>query len=550
MTLLYRIIYAAHANGSHHKLALDALKRLASPSAESWRRLFLQHAETYLIGSKAPDKEFKDFRNHVLHVGDDYWGGAPEKAQQWYERTVTALQNRSWSEAVYAAGVLSHYYTDPIHPFHTGQSPEENNIHRAVEWSINRAYDSLREEGEARHQSLAVLVPSGDDWLRQLVIEGAETSHRYYQRLIAEYDFDVGVNDPPAGLNAACRSAVAELIVYSAEGFARILDRTFVEAGVAPPDVELTAETFLATLKIPLKWVEKKLANSEDRAAVRAMYDELKTTGKVEATLPEDDRQVRELHKREVLEPRQRQRAERLKSRLAGAIDGTSKQAPPSASPKPATPPAAPAGTGADTGNRQAPPTQPIAESTPVDEGTKENPLATPDAPTQVQAFAAITPLNDGEDPAGEQHSHQAMRVYLAKQDDIVDAPSIGPKTAARFNSIGLVSVSDLLACDPDETAHLLDTRHITPATIRAWQAQAHLVMTVPGLRGTHAQLLQGAGFESADVIANTDPESLSAAVLAFAATSDGQRILRDGTPPDIEKIKSWIDSARTSAAA
>lgn len=552
MTLLYRIIYAAHANGSHHKLALDALKRLGSPSAQRWRRLFLKHAETYLIGSTAPDKEFKDFSNHVLHVGDDYWGGAPEKAKLWYERTITALQNRSWSEAVYAAGVLSHYYTDPIHPFHTAQSEEENNIHRAVEWSINRAYDSLRREGEARHASLSVLVPNDADWLRQLVIEGAETSNRHYQKLIAEYNFEIGVNDPPAGLNDACRAVVSELIIYAAEGFARILDRAFVEGAVEPPEVELTAETVVASLKIPVKWVEKKLADNEDRATVRAMYDELNATGKVERTLPEDDRQVRASHQREVLEPRRRQRNERLRLRLAeGYAVPDDRSHDQKSHPNTRTlPPAAPAGDTSST--TQAADVEQGATNlskAPNASGTDKHDTNFAAVPAPAPEAEAITVVEIADSKATNT-SAAAPRIYLSEGDNIVDAPSIGPKTAQRFYAIGVNTVAEFLAADPDRTASELDTRHITSDTLRAWQAQARLVLTVPGLRGTHAQLLQGAGFASRDAIADASPGALSAAVLAFAATPDGQRVLRDGAPPDIEKMKAWIDNARASSLA
>jgi hypothetical protein len=70
MSLLFRIVYAAHANGTHHKLALDALRHLERPDADAWHRVFLKYAELYLAGSKAPDTEFKDFKNHVLHDRD------------------------------------------------------------------------------------------------------------------------------------------------------------------------------------------------------------------------------------------------------------------------------------------------------------------------------------------------------------------------------------------------------------------------------------------------------------------------------------------------
>ena len=81
MSLLFRVVYAAHASGTHHKLALDALTELRNPQAEGWRRLFLEHAETYLRGSKAPDNELEDFKSHVLHVGDGYWGGSTERTR-------------------------------------------------------------------------------------------------------------------------------------------------------------------------------------------------------------------------------------------------------------------------------------------------------------------------------------------------------------------------------------------------------------------------------------------------------------------------------------
>ena len=156
-SLLYRVVYAAHANGTHHKLALDALRHLTHPQADKLTRLVLANIEAYLKGSKDPDNEFKDFQNHVLHVGDAYWGGAPEKTVAWYEHTVDAMRAGRWEDAVYAAGVTSHYFTDPIHPFHTAQSEAENNIHRAVEWSINRSYDAL--VAEMRTYALPEPVP-------------------------------------------------------------------------------------------------------------------------------------------------------------------------------------------------------------------------------------------------------------------------------------------------------------------------------------------------------------------------------------------------------
>ena len=261
MNLLFRIVYATHANGTHHKLALDALRHLQNPDAHGWQRLFLRHCEVYLEGSKAPDKEFKAFKNHVLHVGDNFWGGAPEKVESWYGILVDALKKESWHEAVYAAGIMSHYYTDPIHPFHTAQSKAENNIHRAVEWSISKSYGALAARNKAK-QPPEIDLGTDDAWIKDHVIAGAETSHQYYETLIANYNFARGVVDPPDGLNEVCKELVSDLIAYAALGHARLLDRAFSEAGVTPPEVSLTAETFVASLKIPLKWVLRKMEDA------------------------------------------------------------------------------------------------------------------------------------------------------------------------------------------------------------------------------------------------------------------------------------------------
>lgn len=71
---------------------------------------------------------------------------------------------------------------------------------------------------------------------------------------------------------------------------------------MAAPDVNLSLDTVMATLRSRQSGSKKKLSNAEDRRIVQAMYDELQATGRVEHSLPEDDRIIRDLHKREVLD--------------------------------------------------------------------------------------------------------------------------------------------------------------------------------------------------------------------------------------------------------
>ncbi|MGH1418677.1 MAG: DUF4332 domain-containing protein [Hyphomicrobiaceae bacterium] len=562
MSLLFRLVYATHANGTHHKLALDALHTLTGDNSEAWRKVFLKHAELFLEGSKAPDKEFKDFRNHVLHVSDDFWGGAPDKVVNWYAHTVAALKAENWSEAVYAAGVLSHYYTDPIHPFHTAQSEAETSMHRAVEWSINKSYNELRAEGLKRYPNLDVPVPTGENWLADMACDGAETSHAYYEKLIAHYNLTVGVSDPKAGLDPTARRIISELLLYAAVGFGRILERAIEESGVEPPTVTLTAETFLATLRIPMRWVQKKMDNAEDKAIVQAMWDELQATGTVDKTLPEDDRMVRDLHRKEILEPRRQRRQQARANRVSRTSkpDTTPPKLPKAhATPTPVTlSESMPAELNASLPDQNVAPRTEVPTSqrglttladrppATVEQSLASSPqIQTPPTPPPQPIVSQLHTLDNLQT-----NNDRKARYYLKASDPVEDGPSIGPKTAKRLATANIETVQDLFDCNPEAVAIALGQRHITPSVIRDWQDQAELVINVPELRGGHAQLLVGSGYRDIDQLAAAEPTKLSTDVLKFVMTSQGERILRDGNPPDLEKITAWINNAQRALAA
>ncbi len=541
MNLLFRIVYAAHASGTHHKLALDALRHLEGMDVDLWQRLFLQHAKLYLEGSKAPDNEFKDFKNHVLHTRDGYWGGAPEKVRSWYNHLVEALAQQDWPTAVYCAGVLSHYYTDPLQPLHTAQSEAENNIHRAVEWSISKAYDELRALGEVEFPNIDVDLPPGPNWLAQLVCQGAEKANGQYEKLIAHYDIQRGVIDPPAGLDRVARRLIAELIRYATLSFAAVLGRAIEESNVHAPDVSLAAATLTAVGQVPFKLIARRIADKEERRLVERMYDELLATGTVEKHLSEDDRTVRELHAQEVLAKRPPQAQvskvfpfkprEQVVTRVAQKRAASSPSGSNVVALRAAQPPAGDEDSAGTVAARASP--RPKAGLTERLERVTAAPPREPKPETRPATATAPEP-----------------RYHLTLDSDVVDGPSIGPKTVERLAPHGIRTIRDLMRAEPVALAVLVDTRHITPEAIADWQDQARLVCTVPGLRGTHAQLLVGAGYRSGDAIAAADADKLCADVLAFAASKDGQRVLRNGDPPDIEKIKGWLEAAQSVKAA
>lgn len=499
MSLLFKIVYAAHANGTHHKLALDALTNLAVPGRDEWVKLFLKHSERYLEGSKDPDKVFKDFRNHVLHVGDNYWGGAPDKCREWYDDLVSSLVKEEWADAVYSAGVLSHYFTDPIMPFHTAQSEAESAIHRAAEWSVSKSYGALKKLGDDEFRMMVVLPPDETvDFAADMVREGAEVSHRYYSHLIAHYNFDRGVVRPEEGYNELGQKILAELLQYAARGFAVVLGEAIKASGKAPPKVNLTAETMVAGLKIPLKWVLRKMDDAEDKRLVQAIYDEFHETGKVVDNLPEDDALIKKLHRKEVL----------------GIIDDDDVRE-----------------SGVDAPGRE------------VDE---EFLAKTDEGPDKRELDRHDDEGEGGDGSLPEKRPDHGPSFYLTAGDDVEDAASIGVKTAARLYVVEIKTVADLLAADPKALSAALDVGYITEKVIRDWQDQAQLQCDIPGLRGHDAQFLVGCGYRTVDQVAGSDANTLLIDLQAFLITKEGERYLRVGNEPDLDEVKSWIKNAKS----
>ena len=509
---LFNVLFAWKCSSTHHKLALDALNHIRGDAADNWRNLCLANVETYLDGSKAPDNKFKDFRNHVLHVRENHWGGAVAATQQWYGRTVEALRAKKWTDAIYNAGVLSHYYTDPIQPFHTGQCEAEGIVHRAAEWSIACAYRELTEILEADLGGWPdVAVPAGDDWLAKMVVAGADLANPHYEVCIDHYDLKKGVKDPPTGLDQEIKDRIARLIGHAVVGYARIMERAFAESQAAPPATSITLLGLMAKLTIPIFWVTKKLKDAKERAIVEATFKEYEATGKVIDTLTDDDYTIRKAHCEEVLKkPLEELDAEEPKP--IGTAHGIGAPARPRA-----------------YRSLVAPPTRrPVGGATGLQ-----------------YAEAEAIPAASNQGTRVPRSENQIDRFYLDASMPVEKAPSIGAKTADLLNRHGIQTVGDLLAADPDELAASLNDLHIDAYTILTWQMQADLCCDVPNLRGHDAQFLTACGISHRGELATADAASLLKKVDAFVATPAGERILRGSERPDLAEVTDWIAWAK-----
>lgn len=588
MSLLFKILFASAARSTHHKIALDALRHLRLPDAQQWMDVFLRYHVAYLEGAKAPDNDFKDFKNHVLHVHDGYWGGAIAAAQKWYEKTLVAMKSHDWDDAAYSAGVLSHYFTDPLMPLHTGQSEDEGPVHRAVEWSVCKSYGELQhilDEDQGGYPRWE--CPTGDDWLALMIRKAADLANPYYDTVIDHYNLEAGVRDPLLGLDQTLKDVFAKCLGYSVVGFARILEKLIEDSKAFPPFVEVTLQGVLAVAKLPFRAVARHTENVRELEMLRQVYDEFERTGKVIDSLSPDDAAVRKAHAEEVLKvplsqlddqpirkPGQRhgqgadQRERSHCSVLAPVIDNRRRNAaipqpePAKAEPKLQRPELLPvkrevAKAGPPVEIKEKKETKAAQERIlrPHDVATEVEEPAAPAVPQpkEKKALVATTPPSNPppdepvKDKAKEKPAatEPKLKFHLDRSRPIQDAPSIGSKTAERMKSAGIKTVGELLAAHPDKLAAKLDVAHIVPDVIRQWQAEATMCCRVAGLRGHDAQILVACGIDQPAELAEIEADELLELIQPFVESPDGQRVLRGSAPPDEDEVTAWIAAAQ-----
>ena len=482
---LYSLVVQNECRNTHHKLVMNSLKRLQGPDAEKWADLLTHHFDPLLRGSKDPDTKFKDFRNHVIHVSENHWGGAAGKAKEWYDQLVEHLKNKEWALAAYAAGVMSHYYMDPLMPLHTGQTEEEGVIHRAAEWSVNKSFAALIEKLEAGEGYPNIEIPCSQK-IKEYVNQGAEFSHQFYDDFIDHYNISLGSRNPPAGLDEHLQMVSGQCLAFASVGFARLFESAVKEAAASPGKRTSFFVWGLYAVTSPFSWFSNRWFHSRTKSQVNEIKKEFDTHGKVINALPKDEKQVRRSHAKEVLNIP----IEELDQKSIREVGAKFK------------------------------PDSNLEQSASQRRNSRQSSDRTP---------------------------RSSRLVYRLDLDsDLEDAPSIGKKTAARFATVGIESVKDFLNANPELTAQQIDARHISPNTIRQWQTQAKLACEIPNIYGHDAQILVGCGFDSPDEVANSKPANILQKVDDYGKTKEAEFVMR-GKVPDSEEVTNWIEWSKSA---
>ncbi len=287
---LVKVLRNSHCFSTHQFFAVDAIPLVQTDAGKRLARILLRHHDRYLAGAIDPDVRFRDFQNHVIHVTEGYWGGAPRVAHAWYDRLQKYLRTNRYGDAAHAAGVLSHYFTDVLQPLHTEIGPTERVLHGPFECSVRENYRRIYQNWAANELRVVFQLSGGQGWLGEAMLHAARFAHRKRRFLLNDYDLGKAVNDPRDGLTNDSIEELSELFGLAITGLARIFERAAYDAEATRkkrlPRKFLSLPTALATVDVPLQfwktWMESRL----ERADAIALLEEFRGTGDLVDNLP------------------------------------------------------------------------------------------------------------------------------------------------------------------------------------------------------------------------------------------------------------------------
>ncbi len=420
-------------------------------------------------------------------------------------------------------------------PLHTAQSPRETVIHRPLEWSVCCAYRDIYKDACSNAELMEFELPSGSEWMVDTIHRGASFAHQYYEALLDDYNMSEARRFPALALGTESKRILAQLFVSVQTAWGSALDRIAAESTIALPKTSAILPTLIAGLQIPSKKIVQSIESMEQRKEVERILDEYRRTGKVVQNISIEQRRVQVVRKQKPdLRPAPAEMERITITPPPPKVDDAVK-IPPKASATPLVTASEP--------NTVVQPKPEVSLPVPKPHVRQASAATTPKAETDPPAIQSAVPASS--DQAASESAPKSTRRRLTLKSPIVDAPAIGPKTAARFHSIGCTTIEDFLSANAQQLAEALNAKWITERLILQWQDQARMALRIDRLTAAGSGLLIIAGIRSTEELARQNGPKLHAALVDAAKSTEGMRLLRDQAPPPLATIERWIAAAQ-----
>ncbi len=546
MNLLFRVLFSFKSHNTHQKIVLDALRMLdierisndqiTKEDLNNFINLFLIYHEELLSGAIDPDIKFKDYKNHVIYVWDNFWGGTHIKTKEWYQKFVQHLKNQEWKEATYALGVMSHYFTDSVQPMHTGQIEGEGRIHRWVEIAVWKRYNELQWLIENKYGGFPYIkIANKKDWIDWIVKKSARFANHHYEYTLKHYKVEEArkAKDPRKGMDDELVRVMSFMIGHSVSALAEIIERGISEAGVKPPKTSVFMNGLRLIPKIPNFITYRKELERKEFEILEAMENEYDEKGKVSETMPEQDKTIRILYAKEVRELEIEDLKFLLNFRVGRKFSGNvhiKRVLWPKLKKQKLNPNSEIAVLFAKKIKRI--PTKSM-EAEASDYAYDWDNIYIPEKPKPVHGYIRSrtnTPLE--------------REYYLMFDDPVEKVPEMKKSVAKRLRELGIETAHHFIVQKPEELVKKMRIKWMTPEIIDRMQNEALMMTHLPKLRAYHAKLLYLAGYTSIYRMQEATVDEIYENIQKVLKTKKGKRALQTGKPPTKELISKWMEEA------
>ena len=211
----------AWGHATHYFIVNEAVDNISN---DSWADAFEYYTEELLSGSVAPDVLWQDWDNH-LYYPENGTHNAPAAAALWYDFARANFTSENWEDGFFAAGVMTHYYSDPCIPVHTD-----------IWWEGHKGYE---DDVNYNLGDLVLSSPSESivNNVSQLVVDNATYSHQYYDTIYDAYP----TNETEAiDTNSTVKALTENCLSMAIDGVLSLFYN--LTLGLDAPDVTITYE--------------------------------------------------------------------------------------------------------------------------------------------------------------------------------------------------------------------------------------------------------------------------------------------------------------------